>query len=166
MNFSLPIYDIPTRMNGHAAEVFDPVRKQWFVLSPEEYVRQQMLQYLMREVGYPGSLIAVERQIELPMAQAHLPPRFFDICAFDRTGRPLVLIELKAPNVRLSEATVEQLMAYNRALDCPWLVLSNGPTVVCFHRQIDGSWAQVERLPSYIHLSRTATEAPHGRAGF
>lgn len=107
--------------NQHNREyIFDEFRKQWVVLTPEEWVRQNFLQYLVRSKGYPASLIAVEREITL----GELKKRF-DIVVF-KESKPWMIVECKEMQVPLSEAVVSQILNYNIALQVSYLVITNG----------------------------------------
>jgi type I site-specific restriction endonuclease len=121
--FSFRIQDV-----GQKKSIFDPVRKKFIPLTPEEWVRQHCLQTLHAIHGLPFQRIAVERGLKV----AGLEKRF-DIVAFDRQGKPLVLVECKAPEVPIKPQTLLQILGYNYSLQCPWLWITNGR---------DHHWAQ------------------------
>lgn len=91
------------------------------MLSPEEWVRQHLVWYLIHEKKVPQSLIAVERKLVIN----HLERRF-DVLVFDRQGKPYLLCECKAPDVALNETTSLQIAQYNSVLMAPFLLISNG----------------------------------------
>jgi hypothetical protein len=101
--------------------IFDEVRKHWVVLAPEEWVRQNFLQYLTRVKKYPASLIAVEKEIKL----GDLRKRF-DIVVYDRNSKPWMIIECKEMNVPLDKSVLDQVLRYNITLQVPYLVITNG----------------------------------------
>ena len=101
--------------------IFDEIRKQWVRLTPEEWVRQNLLQYLIQTKKYPASFIGVEKEISL----GELKKRF-DVLIFDRHHQPWMMIECKAMDVELSEKVVEQIVRYNMSVPVPFLVISNG----------------------------------------
>lgn len=107
-------------------QVFDPVRRKWYVLTPEEHVRQYLLQYLMQVAAYPAALIAVERLVEVGSLS-----RRFDIVVFNREHKPWMLIECKRPDVPIDASTLQQLLAYHSSLPCPYWMLTNGHTTLC-----------------------------------
>lgn len=118
--------DLRLRTEDERTQVYDPIRRRWFMLTPEEHVRQYILQYLIGKLQYPSALISVEKQILVGgMAKR------FDIVVYDRNHKPWMLIECKAPDVPISERTLFQLLQYHSALLCPYWVLSNGPSTYC-----------------------------------
>lgn len=104
-------------------ELFDPFRRKWVVASPEELVRQKCLRRLTESLGYPASLIAVEKSLK-ELVQGPFPPlRRADILCFTQSGSPLLLIECKA--VALNEAMQRQLKGYNYYVKAPFIALVN-----------------------------------------
>ena len=101
--------------------IFDEMRKQWVRLTPEEWVRQNLLQYLIQTKNYPAAFIGVEKEISL----GELKKRF-DVLIFDRDHQPWMMIECKAMDVELSEKVLEQVVRYNMSIPAPYLVISNG----------------------------------------
>jgi hypothetical protein len=106
--------------------VFDPVRKKWFILTPEEYVRQCLLQYMLEVAAYPIALIAVEKTIQV----GNMTKRF-DVVVYNRDHKPWLLAECKAPEVPISQATMRQLLNYQRTMQCNYWLLTNGHEVYC-----------------------------------
>ncbi|UEG50179.1 type I restriction enzyme HsdR N-terminal domain-containing protein [Ferruginibacter lapsinanis] len=107
--------------------IFDAVRKQWVVLTPEEWVRQNFLQYLIQVKCYPASLIAIEKEIQL----GELKKRF-DIVVYDASTLPWMIIECKEMNVPLDAAVLNQVLRYNQVLKVPFLVITNGSNTVAY----------------------------------
>jgi hypothetical protein len=105
-------------------EIFDPFRKRWVILTPEEWVRQNILQYLVQVCQYPASLIAVEKSIQL----GELTKRF-DILVY-KNEQPWMIIECKEANVPISDKTIAQLFQYQQVLDASYLFASNGHETV------------------------------------
>ncbi|MBC7887221.1 MAG: type I restriction enzyme HsdR N-terminal domain-containing protein [Ferruginibacter sp.] len=101
--------------------IFDEIRKQWIWLTPEEWVRQNFLQYLTRCKKYPSSLIAVEKEIQL----GELTKRF-DIVVYDRNTNPWMIIECKEMNVSLTRPVLNQALRYNIILNVPYIIITNG----------------------------------------
>lgn len=101
--------------------IFDEFRKRWIVLTPEEWVRQNFLQYLTQTKKYPASLIAVEKEIKL----GELKKRF-DIVVYDKNSKPWMIVECKEMNVSLDKSVLDQILRYNISLDVPYLVITNG----------------------------------------
>jgi len=101
--------------------IFDPLRKRWLMLTPEEWVRQNFVQYLIREKKYPAALIAIEKVIKL----GELKKRF-DILVYDRNHRPWMMIECKSPSIKMDESVLHQLLRYHISVQTGYLVITNG----------------------------------------
>ncbi|MDB5281991.1 MAG: restriction endonuclease subunit [Bacteroidota bacterium] len=106
--------------------IFDIARKKLVVLTPEEWVRQHILQYMVHDLNYPLSHIAVERGIELNGLQKR-----FDIVVFATSGKPIMIIECKAPEEPLNEKVFEQIARYNLSLKVDYLWVTNGTRNFC-----------------------------------
>jgi hypothetical protein len=130
------------REKGSQHEIWDPIRKRYVVLTPEELVRQLFIQYLLSEGKTKMTRLSVERQI-LVFGQR----RRYDLMIHDNLGAPLVLIEVKAPDVPLTQKTLDQITRYNMAIDVSWLIVSNGIQTYCY--QLDRT-AGLARIHSSI----------------
>lgn len=100
--------------------VFDPVRKKHVSLTPEEWVRQHVIHFLLGK-GYPASLIAIERGIDVNGTQKR-----FDIVVYDRDSKPLIIVECKAQSESINQRTLMQVMGYNLTLKAQYFWLTNG----------------------------------------
>ena len=107
--------------DGNNRLVFGMVRKKWYVLQPEEFVRQLLLHFLIGDMRYNRNRITVERGVKINEGD-----RRTDILVFDRDMRPFLLIECKAPGVKLTTDTFRQAANYNGAFKVPYLMISNG----------------------------------------
>lgn len=123
--------------------IFDTLRKRWLVLTPEEWVRQNFLQYLLKVMYCPASLISIEREINL----GELKKRF-DIVVFDRCGNPWILVECKAMNIPLKEDVLQQILRYNQTLQAKYLIITNGVFTKGF--QLQPIVAEIEVLPTFV----------------
>jgi hypothetical protein len=112
---------MPIREKEGKTEIFDPVRKKWVLLTEEEKVRQYCIHRLIHRHRFPVTLIAVEKQITLN----GLTKRY-DIVVFNRLGNPYLVIECKAPSVKLDQSVLEQLARYNATLKAEMIGVSNG----------------------------------------
>ena len=101
--------------------LFDPLRKKWLLLTPEEWVRQNFIQYLIQVKKYPASLIAQEKLIRL----GELKKRF-DILVYDKNHLPWMMIECKAPAIKLDESVLHQLLRYHISVPAGFLIITNG----------------------------------------
>jgi hypothetical protein len=101
--------------------LFDPLRKKWILFTPEEWVRQNFVQYLTRVMNYPAALIALEKEISL----GELKKRF-DILIYDTNHLPWMMIECKEMNTELDEEVLQQVLRYNIAIPVQFIVITNG----------------------------------------
>ncbi|MCI4650341.1 type I restriction enzyme HsdR N-terminal domain-containing protein [Phaeodactylibacter sp.] len=106
--------------------IFDRIRKKWLVLQPEEMVRQLVLEYLLQERGYNSNRISMERGLKVNTLD-----RRFDLLVYDKEVKPYLLIECKAPQVKISQAVFEQVSWYNSSLQVPYLMVTNGRENYC-----------------------------------
>jgi len=126
-------------------QIWDPIRKKWLVTTPEELVRQLMILYLVEACHYPANLIQQERKLVV-----HKKVRRFDLLAANRLGDPMLLVECKSPEVRMSEATLRQISAYNLVLRVPFLLITNGKSTYCHRLDDTGQgWIPMDRVPDF-----------------
>ena len=129
-------------------EIFDPIRKKMVARTPEEEVRQQLIAWLMADRKVPQTLMRSEFGFEYNGRRYRA-----DILVFDRTLRPLLLVECKAPDVRLDESVVHQVLRYNRTLKVKYILISNGKTAyLCNWNAADGHYVLADRVPSYQEM--------------
>lgn len=136
-----PPYQPRIKQQDDKEFIFDEVRKSWILLTPEEWVRQNFLQYLMQVKKYPASLIAVEKEIKL----GDLKKRF-DIVVYDRDSVPWMIIECKEMNVPLNSSVLDQVLRYNISLQVPYLVITNGSYCMAVELKQNDMTA-IEHLP-------------------
>jgi hypothetical protein len=129
-----------------ATQTFDPVRKIWVVLTPEEHVRQLLLAHLIGEMGYPAALIAVERGLSF----GHTVLRF-DVAVYHRdTHQPWLLAECKAPDEPLTEAVLQQLLRYQSKMPgCRYWLITNGHKTFCADAGDPEAIKWIAELPAY-----------------
>jgi len=141
-------YAFSTRTIEGRREILDPLRQQYVVLTPEEWVRQNLVQFLIQDRGYPRGLMAAEKFLEV-----HRQPRRADLVVYDRQGCPLLLAECKEPSVNISQETFNQIAHYNRALRARYLLISNGVQHYCYAIDRDREdYAFLDHLPHYGDL--------------
>jgi hypothetical protein len=138
-----PSYDFKVQSKNGKDQIFDPCRKKWVVLTPEEWVRQNILQYLIQVCKYPIELIAIEKKIQLGTLNKR-----FDILVYHGTT-PWMIIECKEANTTLNEKTVLQLLRYQQVLNATYLIASNGPTTVGAEIKL-GNLQMLHEFPNYI----------------
>ncbi|MAD97344.1 MAG: restriction endonuclease subunit R [Flavobacteriaceae bacterium] len=126
---NLPTFDYQLKSNENKTLIFDKLRKKYVVLTPEEWVRQHFVHYLLESKKYPISLIAIEKQLTLNGLKKR-----FDILIFSPSGAPHIIVECKAPEVAISQATFDQIAQYNMTLQAEFLIVTNGIQHYCFQK--------------------------------
>lgn len=120
-HLNLPPGDVRLRSTERGYEVYDPLRRKWLLLTPEEWVRQHFTSYLRTDLGYPASLIGNEVAIKLNGTSKRC-----DSVVHDRAGKPLMIVEYKAPSVAITQEVFNQIARYSLALNVRYLTVSNG----------------------------------------
>lgn len=144
---NLPLFHYHIRSVSGKAYLFDPIRAKYVRLTPEEWVRQHMLHYLMDYLHYSPSLITVEAPL-----RAHQLRNRTDIAVYGRNGELVMIVECKAPSCPLAEPVRTQLMHYNRS-QTPFLLFTNGLTHFCFMRHADeGTYQLQKNIPLFETL--------------
>ena len=135
-----------TRTQQDAVQVYDPVRRQWVALTPEEHVRQLLLAYLIEEMAYPPALMAVERGLSF----GHTTLRF-DVAVYHRdTHQPWLLAECKKPDEQITDAALHQLLQYHSKLpDCRYWLITNGHQTFCADALNKKDICWLSDLPAY-----------------
>ena len=147
---NLPEYNFRTKTENDKTLIFDGIRKKFVVLTPEEWVRQHFIEYLKKEKNYPENLMAVEKQIAVNGMQ-----RRFDLLVYTRNGQPLLIAEFKAPEVKITQETFDQVVRYNMALKVEKIIVSNG--LQHFACEIDyskNSYAYLPEIPVFVERCR------------
>jgi hypothetical protein len=137
-----PAYDFRIKNEAGKELIFDDFRKLWVRLTPEEWVRQNMLQYLVQVKQYPAPLIAIEKEISL----GELKKRF-DILIY-KASKPWMIIECKEMNVTLNEPVIKQVLNYNISLRTDFLVVTNGSSTYGFAIH-SGKAEQLHQFPDF-----------------
>lgn len=144
-----PIVNIKIRETEGRREVFDIVRNRYVALTPEEWVRQNVIHHLHYELGYPLELLQVEGAITL-----NGMTRRCDIVVYDCDVRPLVIVECKRETVPLTQKVIDQASRYNIVLHVPYLCLTNGPNQICCKVDFEQKrLVQIPKIPNYIKKS-------------
>ena len=139
-----PIYPIKTRKNKeNSTEVFDVIRKQWIILTPEEFVRQHFIHYLMNEKSFPKETIIVEKEINVFNVKKR-----FDVAVINKFQEILLLAEIKAPTVKLYQKVIDQILTYNTSLQSRHLVITNGLEQWVFEK-VDEKWVMIKDIKPF-----------------
>ena len=142
---NLPNYDFKMKTEQGIRQIFDPVRKKMVKLDPEEWVRQNLIQFLYQEKKYPISLMAVEKGLTVNGLSKR-----FDLLCYSNDSKPLLLVECKAPSVKISQSAFDQISVYNLQFKVPFLLVSNGLEHFCC--QLDytnNSYSFLNEIPNY-----------------
>ncbi len=145
---NLPGYSFRIIEEDGFRKIFDPVRKKFVKLTPEEWVRQNFITFLVRILGYPVGLISVERAFRWNRLS-----RRTDILVHNRKGAAVMVVECKAPDVKISAEVFDQVFSYNMKLRVPLLVVTNGIShFACRVTGESGKYQFIEKLPSYCEI--------------
>ena len=123
-----PKPDFSVRKEQDQPQIFDPLRKLWVKLTPEEWVRQNMICMLRDTLNIPTGFMGVEKEIQVGAMKKR-----FDLLVFDKDHQPWMLIECKSEQVSLKEETAEQLLRYHQVLRAKYLIITNGQTAMGWH---------------------------------
>lgn len=125
-NLNLPNYTFKLKTKEQKKYIFDQIRKKFIQLNPEEWVRQNFLQYLIHEKGYSSNLMAVEMGFQLHKIQYRA-----DIVVFDKNGTPSLIVECKSPEIQINQSHFDQITRYNYELKVRYLIVTNGMEHYC-----------------------------------
>lgn len=144
-SLNLPQYDfIFNKIDGKDC-IFDEIRRKYIAVTPEEWVRQNFIRYLVKEKKYPAGLIKTEAQIKTGIKVYR-----YDAAVFDRRGNPHILIEFKSPEVKISKETFRQISIYNKEILVKYLIVSNGLVHYCIEPDyVNKKTVFLEEIPDY-----------------
>jgi len=144
-NLNLPTYSFKIKSELQRKLIFDSIRKKYIVLTPEEWVRQNFIRYLIEEKGYPASLIAVEKKVDV-----NLLPQRSDIVLYNSNANPVMIVECKSAKIKITQDVFNQVARYNMKLRVPFLVVSNGLRHFCCYMDYEKkSFRFLEDIPDY-----------------
>ncbi|HCY40989.1 MAG TPA: restriction endonuclease subunit R [Prolixibacteraceae bacterium] len=145
---NLPEYSFRIKVAEGKSSIFDSLRKKFVRLTPEEWVRQNFIQFLIVEKKFPVSLIVVEAGVKV-----NNNPQRADMIVFDRSGIPALVAEFKAPEVKISQQTFDQIVRYNMQLKVKFLIVSNGlDHFCCSINYADNSYAFIPEIPEFTSI--------------
>lgn len=142
LEINYPDYNFRIKKERNKEMIFDAVRLKWITLTPEEWIRQNFLQYLMQVKNYPKSLLSVEKIINL----GELKKRC-DIVVY-KNNLPWMIVECKEMNIDLKTPVLEQILRYKMVLPVKYLVLTNGKNTLGFELATNG-FIEINDLPSF-----------------
>ncbi len=142
---NLPAYDYKLQKADGKVWIFDVIRKKYIVLTPEEWVRQHFINYLISKLKYPKALLKIEGGLTYNQLNKRS-----DIVVFDRNGSPWMIVECKSPTLALSADTLHQAAVYNSSLRAKYLTVTNGLIHLCSATDWnEGKTALLDELPHY-----------------
>lgn len=134
---------------GEVQKIYDPIRKKYFVLTPEEFVRQTFLVHLTGVLKYPKLLIQVEKEVLVNTLKKR-----FDVLVFNKKGSAIMLVECKNANIKLNKNVLEQAVNYNLSLKVPYLIITNGVATLAFKINFETkTWVALEEIPLWVFIS-------------
>jgi|SRR6056297_759582 len=143
---NLPTYSFNIKFKEQRKYIFDFIRKKYVLLTPEEWVRQNFLKYLVEEKKYPASLIAVEKEFKLNTLSKRS-----DAVVYNQSGQPFLIIECKATNVKIDQKVFEQIARYNMKLNVEYLVVTNGLVHYCCKIDVENqNYYFLKDIPEFI----------------
>jgi hypothetical protein len=139
-------YDFRFKNSENKVSIFDEIRKKFIILTPEEWVRQHVVQFLLEEKKYPKSLINVEKVLKVNGLRKR-----YDAVVFNPDGSIQVLVECKAPEVKISQATFDQIAQYNMTMKAKFLMVTNGLNHYFCQMDFENKkYLFLSQLPDYI----------------
>lgn len=146
---NLPTYKFRFKSKENKLFIFDILRKKHVVLTPEEWVRQHFIHFLVTDKNYPPSLIGVEKKLTIN----NLTKRT-DLLVFSTNGNPHIIVECKAPSVKITQETFDQIARYNLKLQANYLIVTNGMNhYYCYMDFKNEKYVFLEEIPSFEKLS-------------
>lgn len=148
-SLNIPYTPLKVSKTEGGIKVYDPLRDKLVALTPEEYVRQQFTAWMRDEYHYPASLMANEIGVEVNGMKKRC-----DTVVFNRDGSPMVIVEYKAPDIKISQDTFDQIVRYNLTLKARYLIVSNGINHYCCVMDYDNNtYHFVPGIPDYLDLT-------------
>ena len=142
---NLPAYQFKLKQLGDRTQIFDKIRKKYVALTPEEWVRQNFLQYLIQEKKFPALLISVEAGLKYNQLQKRM-----DVLIYDKQGNPYLMVECKAPEVKITQDVFDQIARYNLVFKVKYLVVTNGiHHFCCFMDYEKNTYHYLEQVPVF-----------------
>ena len=145
---NLPEAEFRMRDLGSKKEIFDGIRKKFIVLTPEEWVRQHFVAYLVVIKNVPASLIGIEVSMKINRLQKR-----GDIVVYNKSGKPCMIIECKAPEIRITQDVFDQVARYNMSLNVNYLVVTNGlEHYACFIDHEKSEYRFLQEVPDFMDM--------------
>lgn len=150
---NLPYYrhKIQTNIDTNTMYIFDIIRKKHIILTPEEWVRQNFIHYLINEKKFSKNLISIESEFKINNCSKRA-----DIIAYNTNGKPILIVECKAPEIKITQKTFDQIATYNLNFKVDFLIVTNGIThysaIIDYKNEC---WYFLDKIPTYEELLST-----------
>lgn len=145
-SLNFPQLEFELKNDDGKVYIYDQLRKKHLVLTPEEWVRQHMIQYLILHKKYPKSLISLEKGLVYNQLNKR-----FDLLTFNQEGKPYLLIECKAPDIQLNKKVVNQVLVYNQTIQASIIGITNGKLHYFFSLdKSKNTYQQISDLPNFV----------------
>jgi hypothetical protein len=142
---NLPAFNTTLKKEQGKVYIFDNIRKKYLVLTPEEWVRQHFINYLIQDLKYPKSLFRIEGGISFNKLQKRS-----DILIYNRQGKPWMLVECKSPTIKLSQKAFNQVAVYNMTIGAEYVAVTNGMIHYCYAGMKQGEEARfLDDFPNF-----------------
>ena len=142
---NLPTYNFKLKSSENKTLIFDKFRKKYLVLTPEEWVRQHFIHFLVDEKKYPTTLIAIEKQLTINNRKKRT-----DILVFNNEGNHDIIVECKAPSIKITQDTFDQIARYNLKLKANYLIVTNGlEHFYCKMDFVNENYVFLKEIPDY-----------------
>jgi hypothetical protein len=145
---NLPTYSFKIKSEDNRKFIFDEIRRKYLLLTPEEWVRQNFVKYLVNEKKYPQQLISIEMEFKINKLIKRC-----DIVVFNKSGRPNLIVECKSPSITIKQDIFDQISDYNRHFNVDYLIVTNGIKHYCCKFDKDKkSFPFIKEIPEYSEL--------------
>jgi len=151
LQLNLPQYSFRIKKQNEKLVIFDSQRKRYVALTPEEWVRQNFIRFLIEEKGYPAAYLAIEKQLNMNGMKKRC-----DAILYNEHAQPFLIIELKAPNITITQATFDQVAVYNAKLKVDFFIISNGIEHFCC--KVNLETARYEFFPEIPDFNQIVTK--------
>ena len=153
-DLNLPSYSFKITTKEQKKYILDAIRKKFVLLTPEEWVRQNFIRYLVEEKNYSPNLINVEMGFKLGGSDYRA-----DVVVYNRNGKSLLVVECKAPDIKIGQKQFDQIARYNFQLKVPYLIVTNGlDHYCCFMDYKNGRYSFLKEIPEFEQISETPDE--------
>lgn len=148
IKLNLPEFEPKIKQKDDNTYIFDPIRKKYLVLTPEEWVRQHVIAFLVHHKKYPQGLLAIEKSITF-----NNMTRRPDVSVFDKNAQALLIVECKAAHVNISQQVFDQIVRYNSVLHAKYLMVTNGlKHYVCQINFSNNSYQFIQEIPFFDQI--------------